>query len=59
MVIICATRAGGNIGVLAAKISVLRQKLVIIYATRAVLGDKISVLRQKLVIICAIVWEEI
>ena len=51
--------AGENLGVLALKISVLRQKLVIIYATCAgeklgVLAFKISVLRQKLVIICAI-----
>ena len=34
LVIICATRAGGNLGILSAKISV-RQKLVIICATRA------------------------
>ena len=51
--------AGANLGVLAFKISVLRQKLVIIFTTCAgaklgVLGFKISVLRQKLVIICAI-----
>ena len=35
LVIICATRAGGNLAVLAVKISVLRQKLVIICATCA------------------------
>ena len=47
-----------NLGVLACKIRVLRQKLVIICATRAgailgVLACKISVLLQKRVIICA------
>ena len=31
----CATRARGNLGVLAAKVNVLRQKLVIICASRA------------------------
>ena len=50
--------AGANLGVLEAKISVLRQKLVIICATRAganlgILAAKISVFRPKLVIICA------
>ena len=42
---ICVTRAGADIGVLASKISVLRQKLVIICATR--LGDFFGVLRVK------------
>ena len=47
------TRAGGNLGVLAAKINVLRQKLVIICATHAganlgVLTAKIRVLGLKL-----------
>ena len=55
---ICATRAGANLVILACKISVLRQKLVIISANRAeanlgVLECKISVLRQKIGIICA------
>ena len=50
LVIICASRAGANLGVLAFKIRVLRQKLVIICATRAganfrVLAFKVSVLR--------------
>ena len=50
--------AEANLGVLQAKISDLRQKLVIICATRAgadlgVLAAKISVLRPNLVIICA------
>ena len=48
---------GANLGVLACKISVLRQKLFIICVTRAeanlgVLACKISVLRQKFLIIC-------
>ena len=56
--IICAICAGANLGVLAAKISVLRRKLVIIVATRAgvhlgVLAAKICVLRKKIVLICA------
>ena len=40
-VIICATRTGGNQGILAAKISVLRKILVIICNSRAgqILGD--------------------
>ena len=42
---ICATRAGANIGVLASKISVLCQKLAIICATRA--GEVFGVLRVK------------
>ena len=50
IVIICATRAGSNLGILTCKISVLRQKLVNICATRAgaifdVLACRISVLR--------------
>ena len=51
-------------GVSEAKISILRQKLVIICATRAeanlgVSEAKISVLRQKLIIICATRAEQI
>ena len=42
---------GANLGVLAFKISVLSQELVIICATCEV--SKLSVIRQKLVIICA------
>ena len=58
MVIICATRAAADLGLLAFKISVLRQKLVIC-ATRAgaILGElvfKISIIRQKIVIIVSI-----
>ena len=50
--------AGANLGVLAFKISILRQKLVIFCATctraiLSVLACKISALRQKLVITCA------
>ena len=50
--------AEANLGVLAFKINVLRQKLVIICVTRAganlgVLAFKIKVLRKKLVIIYA------
>ena len=57
-IIICATRTGEKLDVLAVKINALRQKLFIICATRAganlgVLACKISVLRQKLFIICA------
>ena len=48
---ICATRAGAIFSVLAGKISVLREKLVIICASRA--GANFGVLRQQLVIICA------
>ena len=59
LVIICATRAGENLSILAYISSVLSHKFVIICATRtgenlSVLACKISVLRQKLVIICAI-----
>ena len=35
LVIICATRAGANLGVLVSKLSVLRQKLVIVCTTRS------------------------
>ena len=41
LVIICATRAGENCGILACKSSVLRQKCVIICATHA--GANLSV----------------
>ena len=51
---------GEVLGVLVCKISFLRQKLVIIFATLVFLGAnlgvlafKISILRQKLVIFCA------
>ena len=55
---------GANLGVLACKISVLRQKIVIICATRVgailrVLACKISVLRQKLDIFMPLVREQI
>ena len=55
-VIICATRAGAILRVLACKISVLRQKLDIfmplVREKCSVLACKISILRQKIVIIC-------
>ena len=55
---------GSNLGVLASKISVLRQKLVINCATRVganlgVLACKVSVLRKKLVIVRATAREQI
>ena len=58
------TRAEAILSVLAYKISILRQKLVIICATPAganlgVLACKISVLRQNLVIIVPLVRDQI
>ena len=55
--------AGANLGVLACKISVLRQKLVIICANRAavnfgVLAFKISVLRQNMLVFVPLVREQ-